>query len=1134
MTEPADRNDVDETPAPSDNRPAEIPDDDEATVYCDQPNETPVDEAADVEATIDDGTVIVQQPVDDDQTIVELPSTPPSEEGTGQGVRTVAETVEESADSQSKGKSRFSFKRSRGEESKSQSSGGQSHPQDEPRYSLLDNFAHGGMGNIWKAHDTRIHRQVAYKELLPRALRRPRVVERFVQEAQITGQLEHPCIIPIYDLGWVNGAPFYAMKLIHGIEMKQRISEMHALPENSHTRRRLFVQLLHSFIDACKAMAFAHKRGVLHRDLKPQNIMLGEFGETLILDWGLARIMSVSESDSADGESSGRRQGNTDGVLVSGEYEDDFDSEKESSGEGESEDDTFNLQTIESEEAGVDSQAPTFAAATVRTDSRSEGTETRYGSVMGTLAYMPPEQAEGKLDQLDPRTDIYSLGAILYEILANEAPVPKDKIERMLDYVINKPTRPPIEVNRSTPRPLNAIVMKAMSKRREDRYATSLHLARDLEDYLADEPVSAYPEPWHDRARRWARNHRQKLTWSTFAGICVVLLCVALSLQSENQKLAAIEEARADVEEFERLADEAQYFAATAERLDESTPYYDSSRAHEAADRALQLSSGWGQQLDGLPLSALRDQVRTPLYRLLLVTVQSRLNHESDTEQLPELKELLNRAELLDGESAALHRLQSAVGSTTRAQDADAEPAARTALDYFIQAEELRRNASRSGAPGDEWHAHADLLEQAIENYRSAIRIQSDHFWSHFQLGRCLLSLGRHAEGTEALGTCIALRPDSPWSYSARGLALAMLQRYDEAHADFDQALSLDDTFLPASLNRGVAHMLAGSRDKALQSFSALLMASKPLLIEAAYYRATLRHESGDQPGAITDLDSVLARRPTFSPALHLRCRINYLTGQLDSAREDLNAILARRVSNPEFDSSSPRTSFERSGFIRQLLSSPIPEVIEVDRRGLLELALAELQDSITEGGDWAELFAEAGSLLELLGAFPEAYQAYSKSIETAPKNDALLVKRGWLQALRLNQAAGAIADFEAALKINPQNAEAHSAHGFLLAIVNPSVAAEQAAVKAILHGGGDYLILHNVACIYAELAQRSPNNADSYEQSALEIIRHGIQLWNNGGRSGPDAIQLATGEPSFRELSKRPGFQQLINDTSE
>lgn len=479
------------------------------------------------------------------------------------------------------------------------SKGGKKPTDDSPRYDMVDNFARGGMGNIWLAKDSMIQREVAYKELLPRAMRRNSIVERFIQEGQVTGQLEHPGIVPIYDLGYQeNGTPFYAMKLVRGTEMKDQIEELHKMPKNTAVRHRAFVKLLGQFVDVCNALAFAHQRGVLHRDLKPQNVMIGGFGETLVLDWGLAKLLGRSEPGAS-----------TPGVQVTGKYDDEFSPDLD---DGESDPGSPTMITGDSAEAGGNdptrvtgnapgdlnsgpsedemaatnimgggdvaatnivgtedvgatnivgnseagetrilgsrksnaaksatpaSKAPEQSVAaepgktqglhgeskTVKTDARSEGTTTRYGSVMGTLAYMPPEQAQGKLDEMDARTDIYSLGAILYEILVNDAPIPRGKMQAMLDHVINKPIIPPREIDPSVPRPLNAIAMKALNKKIPDRYRSALDLARDVEDYLADEPVSVYEEPWYDKLRRWAKRHPTAVAgWTATVGVVLL------------------------------------------------------------------------------------------------------------------------------------------------------------------------------------------------------------------------------------------------------------------------------------------------------------------------------------------------------------------------------------------------------------------------------------------------------------------------------------------------------------------------------------------------------------------------------------------------------------------------------------
>lgn len=941
-------------------------------------------------------------------------------------------------------------------------------PQNPPtldgdRYELTGFHARGGIGEVWCAADMRLGRPVALKSL---RRGRERMRERFILEAELTGRLEHPGVVPVYDLALDKlDKPYYVMKFVRGRSMKAAIRTHFNTPAEDadpSARQLEFQRFLDAFVSLCETIGYAHEQGIIHRDIKPENVMLGEFGETLVLDWGLAK-----------------------------------------------------------DKSGPDEKPVHLSDIPLS----STGTETRAGSIMGSPAYMAPELVEGNAHSADERTDIYLLGASLYEVLTGKPPHHSDSVTGMLERARQSKPDPPRELNPNAPKPLCAIAGKAMERSREGRYESAMEIAQDVRRYIAREPVSAYQESYYERSLRWARTHQKQIVGAAAAAVFLIMLSVGWSLRSENQQLAAIEQARSDVIQFQNFADEARYFAATSDRLDQNTPYYNPTLAQQAADNAFAISADWGDRLQHLPLDDSRDAVRASLQSLLLVTVQSR-SSVADSESVEQLRSLLDQADALGGAASASGRLRAALTSEDGSDDeATTEP--QTALDHFLVAEAMRRRASRGGdIDGDEWAAHRELIERAVTGYRAAIRLQSDDFWSYFQLGRCLLSLGRNAEGVETLGACIALRPESPWPYSARGLALATLERYEEALADLNHAIELDDGFQPALLNRGVTYLLSGNHDAALQQFNALLQYSKPQLVEAAYYRAVLQSEAGDLTAAISDLEIVLSARPEFAPARLLRCRIHYFHGEFVAARKDADVFLA---GDTAYEPDSARACYERARFIRRLLSSPAPAGLHVNRTGLLELALSELQESVNEGGDWAELYAEIGSVLELLGAFPDSFAAYSKSIEIEPVNDTLLVKRGWLQALRLNEGAGAIADFEAALQANPENAEAHSAHGFLLAIADPSVAAERAALRAVLHGAGDYLILHNVACIFAELATRSPDRAADYEQSALDVLSRGIQLWQKGDRSGPDASQLAANEPSFRELSKRPEFQQLI-----
>jgi serine/threonine-protein kinase len=365
---------------------------------------------------------------------------------------------------------------------------------DGQRFRVLRPHAQGGLGAVFVALDIELHRDVALKQILDRHADDPASRQRFLIEAEITGGLEHPGIVPVYGLGsHADGRPYYAMRFIRGDSLKKAIEHFHAdasLKKDPGRRSLELRKLLRRFLDMCNAIGYAHSRGVLHRDIKPGNIIVGQHGETLVVDWGLAKILQKDEG---------------------GRMKDERDHE------------------------------PAILHSSFILHPSSLPSETLPGSALGTPAYMSPEQAQGDLDRLGPRSDVYNLGATLHCLLIGRPPVEGDDVGELLRRVQRGDFTRPRQIDPSIDPALEAIGLKTMATKPEDRYPSCRALAEEIERWMADEPVSAYREPLSRRARRWAKQNR---TTVTAVGVALVAGVVGLTTVLAVQTRAKADIAR--------------------------------------------------------------------------------------------------------------------------------------------------------------------------------------------------------------------------------------------------------------------------------------------------------------------------------------------------------------------------------------------------------------------------------------------------------------------------------------------------------------------------------------------------------------------------------------------------------------
>lgn len=419
----------------------------------------------------------------------------------------------------------------------------------------------GGLGAVYAGQDTQVHRQVAVKFLHSHLAADSICRDRFALEAEVTARLEHPGVIPLYGVGHNDkNEPFYAMRFIDGQSMDDYVHQLYGDdgPESSLAveQDRRYRTLLNRMVSVCKTIAYAHNRGIVHRDIKPANVMLGRYGETIVVDWGLAVPVVRDEQFRQSGEK-------------------------------------------------------TLMPALTDESSAS-------GKGAGTPAYMSPEQAS-QLDPT-PASDIYSLGATLYKICSGTTALDGDSIEELRKNLIDGRINPVQKVRRQVPSPLASIIEKAMSLRPTDRYTTALEMAEDIEAYLADDRVSAHREAWLPKLIRIMRRHRavtQTVVLATAIGAVAATLALftlgayatretyARRDAEDARHKAVIAQTRAEKLGLESLEKSAQFLAKSISNEIDLRWRILEAKAGSATLRRLVIDLN--QKLPGVPLDPSRD-----------------------------------------------------------------------------------------------------------------------------------------------------------------------------------------------------------------------------------------------------------------------------------------------------------------------------------------------------------------------------------------------------------------------------------------------------------------------------------------------------------------------------------------------
>ncbi|MCA9235890.1 MAG: protein kinase [Planctomycetales bacterium] len=992
------------------------------------------------------------------------------------------------------------------------------------RFEIVQLHAQGGLGAVFLARDSEIDRTVALKQIKSQWADDGDSRARFLLEAKITGRLEHPGIVPIYALGAdASGRPYYAMRFIRGESMLTVIERFlrprDGAPEGADKLPELR-RLLARFVEVCNALEYAHSRGIIHRDVKPANVMLGRYGETLVVDWGLAKVIGDEED-----------------IVV----------------------DTYTKWTP------------------VGSGSGGSGA-TRMGAAVGTPAYMSPEQAAGRLNDLGPQSDVYSLGATLYQLLTGQVPHDAtDDIGVLMAQIDRGQFRSPREREHWIPKALSAICMKALRPLPEDRYASAGAMGEDLQRWLSDEPVRAYADSFAERTWRWMRNHRtlviSAVATQAVAAAAIVIGAIGWSHFQEKerqQQLAIDQQQQQRLAELEASANAATQtaiaeihagrFAAAASFLDRAVaslsdePQYAELRNELSArqERASQLSEfqrlgetaeelnffqhdaeaqallydaldrigafdhgDWWNHLPADDLTpAQLDDLQFDVYRklVLLTAVHSKkmLRAGITSSGAAEARDLLAAAELTQRFRPTQVARFFAGGARLRLGQSFSPPPAANSLDDPVTAADAymlgglwvvaTQNKAIAATYG---RGETDFLGNARRKLALVESLEPNDYWSHFLLGFIELieagdpqvvlpsvSRPHYAAARAAMGHSIAIKPDYWLSYAERSGASrqevasrrqhpedaavddAQREREDELLRwmihDVQRAVELASTRAEVQWYVAFAHWIADNREAAVDGILHAIQLGERFDVEVAARMIDPERQRA-LPESLQIANALLTDDPGAPRYLALRADVRLQLGDEEGAWDDAAAALA--------DANPPAAAFAVRG--RLLLDRGEPVAARRDLRS----ALAANPRDIASRIGVARSYEKEGDPSAALAEYDETLS----SAETAFQRAACELGRA-RSLLALDRHEDAIAAAAAAVAHKPS-----------CELTSVEAAATRLGVEGFL------------AAVEAKLKPRSVADriAPLAPPAALPLLNGGFELglggrhWNNDDVAG-------------------------------